>query len=95
MSYLFLGDDVLASLICNFFFDNELIWMLWTVAASEFFYLAGCHVLEADCHRFCCRCEFEICILSCHVLCSLTPHIVEHLVDPIDLRQFAKLNDKT
>ena len=27
--------------------------------------------------------------------CSLTPHIVEHLVDHIDLRQFAKLNEKT
>ena len=27
--------------------------------------------------------------------CSLLPHIVEHLVDHKDLRQFARLNEKT
>ena len=27
--------------------------------------------------------------------CSLLPHIVEHNVDHIDLRQFARLNEKT
>ena len=27
--------------------------------------------------------------------CSLNPHIVEHLIDHIDLRQLARLNEKT